>query len=412
MSHQLTSKGKKLLEKLESSLSPFEKFVAKSDLEEFLPMAPDREEIFNLIVKETDRTNKKQVIPLVADTGLGKTFFLWEIKKSLKVSAPATFTDVSANYRNFHYDIYTQMVEEIGASALRDITTKIAIQWGGNKKKYGLFATTNTQKILNQAKDTSRYKWSKHKTELEECMKAIIAHSMDPEKNFIAERWLLGEIMDQDDLYFIGLESNLTDDFIAEELLNLILDYFDDGIILMFDDLDKNWTRFNIFDFSDSFDDDWTCSDSDLECGDEPENDSEEPPKTFFSLISNLILKNNNLKLVMTITTENEQILLDKFADSIKHLINDSIYIKKYTIKDTIIYYQNAMYQYRKKHDLDEFEENPFFPLSENLIHKVHEFSKGNSREVIRSFQKLFDALIFDELTIQELEEDIEKILK
>ena len=403
-----TIEGRKFLERLENSLSPFEKFVAKPDIEENLTLVANRRYLLNDFMKILNENKTKRIIPLLADTGTGKTFFLHQIKQSLEIKAPSIFIDVPPNSDIFYYDIYTKIIEMVESSVLRSITTKLSDLWGAHEMKYGIFRTGNTLKVLDQAKKTSTFKNSSHQPQLEEVMIVIISHAIDPERSPIAERWLLGDIMDIDELFFLGVENNLSAKFMAEELLHLLSDDLEDGINIMFDDIDKNWQRYRKFDHSnDDFYDEFDDTYQTLTVVEEEDNVPD-----FFEQIVNLLKRNKRIKIIISMQTENKDELLSKFPEEANYLINEPIKIANFSTKDAKEYYFEAIKLYRKNHNLSPIPDDEFFPLTEKLILLVYEHTLGNPREIIRNFQQIFDEIIFDETPIEQLEIDFEEKLR
>ena len=49
-----------------------------------------------------------------------------------------------------------------------------------------------------------------------------------------------------------------------------------------------------------------------------------------------------------------------------------------------------------KKHGLHPVLGKPYFPLTEEMIDRIHMFAHGNPRQIIRIFGKLFDAFIYE----------------
>ena len=213
---------KKILDTLSITLSPFDNFVAKTEIEEKFTLANNRSYLMKLLTDALDFDEPWKIIPVIGETGQGKTFFCWKVKLNVDIQANVLFMDVPPNPKLFFYDLYTNIIDILGAERLREITQQITDRWGANEMKFGLFRTTNTNKVLTHAMESMRYKWSYHQDELEECMRIIIAHSMDPEKMALAERWLLGEIMDTEELFYLGIQKNLSSPYMAEELLKLI----------------------------------------------------------------------------------------------------------------------------------------------------------------------------------------------
>jgi hypothetical protein len=231
---------------------------------------------------------------------------------------------------------------------------------------------------------------------------------MDPEKMATAERWLLGSIMDNDELFYLGVESDLKTNFMAEELLRLLLTYFDDNIILMFDDLDKSWVRYNPY-YMDQEELDWTdCTDESKESDSVSEKKTEK--KTFFSQLHHLLLL-KNIKIVFTMQKENEDEFFLNFMNMGNTDLAYPLEIPSFTKEDTKEFFLEAMKGYFVKNNLNPVIENAFFPLSEIILNKVHQITGGNPRKIIRSFQRLFDAIIFDNYSINQLEEKCQDII-
>ncbi len=401
--------GRKFLEQLENSLSPFEKFVAKPDIEENLSLVGNRRYVFDEFIKILNENNTQRIIPLLAETGIGKTFFMHQIKNSLEFNAPSIFIDVPPNSDIFFYDIYTKILELLESSVLQRITRRLTDLWGGvQEMKYGLFRSISTLKVLDQAKKTSSFNNSKHQPQLEQVMIVIITHAIDPERSPIAERWLLGDIMDYDELSFLGVENNLSSKYMAEELLHLFTEYLVDGINIMFDDIDKNWERYSKFDNSDiGFYDEFEDTYQTLTVVEEEDNIPD-----FFEQIVKLLERNKKIKIIISIQTENKDEILSKFSEDSKYLVHEPISIYNFSTKDTKEYYLESLKLYRKKHDLSTIPNNKFFPLTEKLILLVYEYTLGNPRELIRNFQQIFDEIIFDETPIEQLEKDFEEKLR
>ena len=388
--------GKKFLRILQNSLSPFENFVAKLDIDEPLKLVDNRQYIIKQLIELLDFENSAKIIPIAGDTGQGKTYICWEIKKNLQIHGSPIFFEVPANSKLFYYDLYTKIIEEIGAEKLRDITTQISNRWGASEIKYGLFRTSNSEKVISRAKMTTRYKWSKYPRELEDCIRAIIIHAMDPEGSPLAERWLLGEIMDSDELFFLGIENNLSAKLVAEELLKLIADYLEDGIYLIYDDLDKNWANFSHIQ---DIDDDWSNS---LEEGSLDVSTSAEI--SFFEQLVQVLNELNKVKIVFTMNYNSKDEILSHFPESIVDCISPIIPINNFSSKDTKQYYQEALNFYLKKNKMEYDLQNPLFPLNEVILKGVFRKIHGNPRLAIREFQQIFDEIIFDGISTTELE--------
>ena len=396
----ISESEKALLHRLQTSLGPFENFVAKMDLEETLPLVPDRQYILNQIVPLLKNPTNNVIIPVIGDVGQGKTHLCWQIKKSLNIRAFPVFLEIPTDAKLFYYNLYTELVENLGAESLRDLSNRISDLWGAQEKKYGIFRTSNVEKVLTSAKKLIQFTDSVHQAELEDCMRIIVTHAIDPDKSTIAERWLLGEILDPDELYFLGVSSNLNSRFVANELLKLLLQYLPEGILLIIDDLDESYGRYNS---PDLIEDDWTqisvSQDSSVSASASPDGIPE-----FFHDLGQLYLDFPNIHLLFTIKPNHEEEISGYLAAVLKdNYMIPAITIPPYSFPDLEIYYQQAIHKYCKAQHLQSEQISPVFPWSTAILEKIYLISGGNPRKIIRKFQDALDYLLYDRESLEEI---------
>lgn len=390
---------KALLHHLQTSLGPFENFVAKMDIEESLPLVPDRMYIIEAIAKFLNNPPNNVIIPIIGKVGQGKTHVCWQVNTSLKIKAIPVFFEIPTDSKLFYYNLYTELVENLGAERLRDLSIQISDLWGAQEKKYGLFRTSNVDKVLVRAKDTSNFQKSAHSMELEDCMRIIITHAIDPDKSHYAERWLLGDVMDPDELYYLGVSNNLNAPFIAKELLHLILQFLPEGLLLIIDDLDESWARYNSPEF---IEDDWTQSY--VTSSEETEIVTTEIPE-FFREISQLFLDFPNLHLLCTFKPKNEKEILTYFSPIIQsNSLVTSIILPNFSLEDLKEYYKLAIRNYCKENHLLSRDISSLFPFSREIFQRIYEISHGNPRKIIRKLQDAFDYLLYDRESLEEIE--------
>lgn len=400
MPPQIPPQGKKILDQISATFSPFGRFVSKSEIAENLSLVKGREEFFSQILQNLEIQNPFKIVPIVGDTGVGKTFFLWVLINSIKIRSPSLFLNVPANPKVFYYNLYTKVIEKLGSSTLRELSTRITNEWGANELKYGLFRTTNIQTIEEKAVQSDYYLTSNHKPQAEQIIRILLIHAMDPEKMQLAERWLLGDHLERDDLIFLSVNEDLSSPYMAEELFKLLLKYHDDGIILMFDDLDRNWTMYNpVAELVDE--EDWTEQKKEVEV-----KPLENQP-SIFDEIAILLQNIPNLKIVITIHKENRSTFIQKFPNSIQGLIAPEKEIPLFNLEDAKALYLDTIHSYIRHFQLDEVPNDPFFPLSESLIEKAYAQSKGNPRNIIRFIQRLFESIVFEDVSLEQLEKEI-----
>lgn len=396
---------KALLNYLQTSLGPFEKFVAKIDIEEVLPIVPDRTYILDKIAELLQQPKKNVIIPIIGDVGIGKTHLCWQIRKSLNIHAIPVFLEIPSEAKFFYYNLYTELVENLGAEKLRDLSIQISDLWGAQEKKYGLFRSSNVERVLNRAKQSKFFKNSRHPSEMEDVMRCIITHAIDPDKSHSAERWLLGEIMDPDELYYLGVSTNLNAPFVAMELMQLLLSFLPEGMLLIIDDLDESWARYNN---PYHIEDDWTMISSNSQeeqISSELEGSGESiKVPDFFQDLYQLFATFPNVHLVFTIKPENENEIMKYFEPIIERTETiNSIILPPFTEDDIKHFYNSAIQIYSKSKGLHSHQISPLFPWNIDFFHLIFEKSKGNPRNIIRKLQDAFDYYLYDRESVENI---------
>jgi len=401
MSNEIHPQGKKILDQISTSLSPFGRFVSKAEIAENLPLVEGREEFFSQICNTLEIQNPFKIIPIIGDTGVGKTFCLWVLINSVRIRSPSLFINVPANSKVFYYNLYTKVIEKLGSYALRELSTKITNEWGASELKYGLFRTMNIQALEDNALNSKYYLSSSHKSQAEQIIRILLLHAMDPEKMQLAERWLLGDHLERDDLMYLYVNDDLSGPYMAEELFKLLLEYHDDGIILMFDDLDKNWQLYSTTPEINN-EEDWTEQIDE----EQVQNQAIENQKSLFDEITKLLQNIPKIKIVMSLHKESRGIFIEKFPEQIRPLIAPEKEIPPFLMEDTKLFYRQTMDYYIMRYQLDLVPNDPYFPLSERLIEKAFDRSHGNPREIIRFIQRLFESVIFEGSSLEEIEKE------
>ncbi len=418
------SQKQKFIRKLSRLLPPFDRFVAKGELPEQDPVFPSRENILRKIAEEIQR-DQSVLIPVVGSVGAGKTHFLWGIYNSFDIDANSAFLSFPRSKEKFLYYLYSNFIKQYGQNNLRDFTQNFGEKFGAAEKLYGLFRTQNSDQIsqsaINQLEDDY------DRASLEQCVNVTIQHMMNNDKSQVAERWLLGQLMDIEELDLLGAYEDLSKEIMAKTMMKLIVEHTEQDTVFLFDDLDKAATEFDSLEEYFDPDDDVNWA------GDLGETENVEE----FALIEELLQLMRDIKKLKFVVTlgqdESERCIewLKKKQVDPTIYIADPIFLSTITINDTNHLYFSRMKNFCLKYDVDHptadrsfkperdldeylqvYGENLYFPLSENIIKDIFEISDKNPRKILRNFKRIFDAIIFEEIKIDEIESEYRRFLQ
>lgn len=418
------ARKKRFLEKLFYALPPFDKFVSKADIREMDEVVGSRrsqlEHVSNLIKNK----NHSLIIPIISEVGAGKTHFLWGIKNDFNISNFTTFISLPRSESKFYYYIYSDFVEEFGSVNLRDFTQEFGKRFGAGEKLYGIFPTYNTSKVISNAVNVLQNDYQ-NKSALAQCTNVIIQHLINRENFQITEQWLLAGLMDKDSLYKIRVNNDISDDGIAETMLKLITENYPPGILYLFDDFDKASKEYSSVEDFEEEEINWA---NDLPLEEEP-IDGNDNGEELIDKIVFLLKSINNFKIIVSMEEKDSskyiEILKGKLSESPEYL-SEPIILNRININDTFILYLSRIEDFCDENNLehpamdiginglksdnlhdiyDQYGDDLYFPLTKKIIEKIFEISNGNVRSILRNFKKIFDALIFEEITLEDISE-------
>ncbi len=424
-----SSYKEKFVKKLSFLLPPFDRFVAKGELPEQEPVFPSRKKYIKHIA-EAIKHEGSMIIPVISEVGGGKTHFLWGIYNSFDINAVTAFLSLPRSKEKFLYYLYSNFIKQFGQNNLRDFSTNFGDKFGAAERLYGLFRTQNTERIASSAIEQLHEDYDKES--LTQCVNVTVQHLMNNDKSQIAERWLLGQLMDVEDLFLINATEDLSKESMAKTMLKLIVEHHTQDVVLLFDDLDKAAKEFDSLSaFCDNGEDSNWAGDLNKGC------DENEPDYGDFALLEELfkLMKDiDNLKIVVTLGQEESGKFIKWFeskqGQSSVH-IADPLYLGPITLKDAYDLYfsrlKNFCLKYNVTHpvadrtfkiekDFREFEaifgEDLYFPLNQEILEVVYGIKFGNPREILRNFKSIFDAIIFEEVGMDEIQTEYNRFLR
>lgn len=421
-----SSLKKKFINTLSIKLPPFDRFVSKIDLEETDAGVKSKDKLIKDIAQKMKDTHHSLLIPVIGDTGSGKTHFLWELKNSIDIDQFTAFINVPHSREKFFYSIYSHIIQAFGSERVKEFTQQFGEKFGATERLYGFFRTQDIAKISLNAFEQLKDKFE-NLSALQQCIIVLIQHFLKRDTFDVTERWLLGQLMEMDELFMINVNEDLSGKDLAETMLKLLIEFYDQGIILLFDDFGKSAVEFDkLADLSDIKEVNW-AEDINIEI----QKNNDQKPDDLQTIIANMIKKMNSFKIIITLDQENAENIINGFREKLDaKFIGEPVYLPTFNLEDAYFLYLSRIrefcWNYNLKHpaadrefdlkrDLDiyysKLGDDLYFPLNAEILKYIHEYSKGNARTYLRNLKRIFDAIIFEELKLENIT-DYKKYIK
>jgi len=375
----------------EAPMIPFSNFVSRGDIPDKIDIARPRNSIdreFYRLVRQTHRDRSSRLIPLLGSAGSGKTHAYHSFKdkerenrKKLALTKESQEIEISkfepvdwtivyvpsppASIRVLLH-VYTCIIEEVGPEILNNVSEKLLKKWGGEKK--GLFQKPKIDEVIQMG-------IREFPGIFADCVKALVTYQLDKNKKALAERWLLGEDLEAEELKELGINSVIEEDDICLAMIKIITENLDDVLILYFDELESPYRMH----------------------GEAAERKLLEILKRLYNEVKGLVISIAVLKEIWPRILE--------IADApLRSRMEPEQELKPFSLNDLKIFFSKTMETFWEDNNLNP-PLYPLFPLNEKLIEMIFEKTNGNPRNSIKLCRKFIDKVVMEEMTIEELME-------
>ena len=386
------NKKEKLLNFLKIGINPFKKFVATGEIKEDIGLVNSRINQLNKI-KELIDNNANIVLPIIGETGIGKTHLYWALKNKLYYHN--TIYISLENYKQLFYNIYSEFMEGMGPEVLRSITSALCNKWGALERKFGFFHMADIDKVKTTAYNNLSQNFEDN-IALNDVIIAITSHQLNPYKKTEAERWLLGELMDSKDLSHLNLLYDLRKSSYAYTVLKIIIENSKLGTVLFIDDFEKIISLMKPEAALSIFEPEWLYGDI-----------KASPDIIIAQKVLEKIVNLEKIKGLRIIITLNSTKSLDEVKKFIKELgqnisitFLEPIFLSNFNEDDVYEFYMKKMEEFLISINfLDFIEEYPedFFPISKSTLKTIFNVTQGNPREIIKHLIKIFNEIIYSD---------------
>jgi hypothetical protein len=385
------NKKRKILDILKLGINPFKRFVSTGEIPENLSFVPSRKRFLE-DVKKIMINNDNFILPIIGGVGIGKTHLFWALKNQLEKEMNVIYLSLEQIYRKFYYNLYSEIIDEIGIEELRTITRRLCDNWGANEKKFGFFRVADIDKVRKKAWDDLKDKFE-YESALRDIINVITAHQLDPYKRNEAEKVLLGELLNVRELSLLGLENDLRKKKNAYIMLSLIIENSKLGNILFIDDFEKIINILNPDEeVEEVFDSSWLY-------GSEQSPESITAQKLLDKILD--LHKIEGLRILITLRSldalEEIKEVIQKKNKKLLLTFKEPYFLTDFQKEDLIYFYKEYMENFYENINIRNYQKllETTFPLGINILHDIHEKTNGNPREIIKTFIKVFNEITY-----------------
>ena len=375
----------------ETPIMPFSNFVSRGNIPDKIDIARPRNyidrEVYRL-VRQTYRDRSSRLIPILGSAGTGKTHAYHSFKdkerenrkkkeqteetQEVEISQfePVDWTIVyvpspPASIRVLLH-VYTCIIEEVGPEILNHVSKRLVEKWGGVKK--GLFQKPKIDEVIQRG-------IREFPGVFADCVKALVTYQLDKNKKALAERWLLGEDLEPEELGDLGINSVVEDDDVCLALIKIITENLDRVLILYFDELESPYRMHG-----------------------------EAAERKFLEILKRLYNEVKGLVINIAVLKEVWPRILEIADPPLRSRMEPEQELKPFSLNDLKIFFSKSMEAFWDDNNLNP-PLYPLFPLNEKLIEMIFDKTKGNPRNSIKLCRRFIDKVVMEEMTVEDLME-------
>ncbi len=374
----------------ETPLLPFSNFVSRGDIPDKIDISRPRSyidrEVYRL-VRQTYRDRSSRLIPILGSAGTGKTHAYHSFKdkerenrRKLEETAEAEEVEVAqlepvdwsiiyvpsppASIRVLLH-VYTCIIEELGAEILDVVSERLVREkWGG--KKGGIFQKPKIDEVIQKG-------IREFPGVFADCVKALVTYQLDKPKKALAERWLLGEDLEPEELSELGINSVVEEDDVCLAMIKIITENLDRVLILYFDELESPYRMLG-----------------------------EAAEQKFLEILKRLYNEVKGLVIIIAVLKEIWPRILEIADQPLRSRMEPEQELKPFSLNDLKIFYSKSMETFWDENNLNP-PLYPLFPLNEKLIEMIYEKTQGNPRNSIKLCRRFIDKVVMEEMSVEEL---------
>jgi hypothetical protein len=375
----------------EAPLMPFSNFVSRGDIPDKIDISRPRSfidrEVYRLVT-QTYRDRSSRLIPILGSAGTGKTHAYHSFKdkerenrKKLEQAGDSEEIEVSklepvdwtivycpsppASIRVLLH-VYTCLIEDVGPEILDIVSKRLVEKWGGVKK--GILQRVKTEEVIQMG-------IREFPGVFADCVKALVLYQLEKHKKALAERWLLGEELEPEELNELGINSVVEDDDVCLAMIKIITENLDRVLILYFDELESPYRMHG-----------------------------EMAEQKLLEILKRLYNEVKGLVIIIAVLKEIWPRILEIADQPLRSRMEPEQELKPFSLNDLKIFFSRSMEVFWEDQNLNP-PLYPLFPLNEKVIEMIFEKTNGNPRNSIKLCRRFIDMVVMDEMSLDQIME-------
>ncbi len=352
--------------------TPFERYVSRGDTPDYFDVPEPRLEAERNIeraLKSCLYDGTSRFVPIIGTAGSGKTHLYWVLKDKEEQEGEnprwhAVYVPSPPAPVRILLHVWTAILDEIGEKMLRAVSTYLLTEFG---KKKGIFQRIDPDETIRVA---SR-EFPGIGADIVKALIFLGFHYLDTgkkeyrERGQLAERWLLGESLTEEQMAKLGVQTIIEDDDMVLSSMKILLQLYDKALVLYFDELEIPYRTH----------------------GSEAEIAFLEVLKRLYNELPKTIIVAACLKDIWSR-------IYDSLDPAMKSRMEEVVELKPFSKENLILLYEEAMTYYWEHVVNVESPPDPLFPMKKEYFDFIHEKSKGNPRESIKLIRRFLDLIL------------------
>ncbi len=334
------------LEALRDTPTPFDSFVSRASLPDEIDIENSHKDVEREVfraLKRTIRDRLARFVPIMGEAGSGKTHFYWYLRERQRIEKDweCVYIPSPPAPVRIALHIYSCIQDEIGRSLLAGVAQEFAQKFTKRvgflrRKKYLADMATRTYPGL--ASDVVR---------------VLVTYATDKKLKPLAERWLLAEDLNEEELKALGVSRIIEEDDTVIVTLRTLFKSYPKTILLYFDELEIPYrTR-----------------------GPEAET-------RFFEYLKRLYNEIPQIIIVSACLTEMWDRVLQTADTAMRTRMEQPTHLQPFSKGDLERFYRESMKIYwETTQNIDPPSFNPLFPLTKDVFSQIIKQTHGNPRE-------------------------------